>query len=324
MYSLEEIQNLIDKAIENLEIYREPKELYEPVHYVFKTGGKRLRPVLTLMSCNLFSNNVDEAVIPSLGLEIFHNFTLLHDDIMDEAALRRNHLTVHKKWDQNVAILSGDVMAILAYEYITSCREEILVDVIRVFNKTARQVCEGQQYDMNFERVLNVTAQEYLKMIEMKTSVLLAGCMHIGALIGGADSKNAELLYKFGHDVGMAYQLQDDLLDTYGNTEVFGKEIGGDIVANKKTFLLIKALEKADEKQQIEIHHLLKRLEDNPKKKIRVMKKIFDGLGIQELTKRLASHYYISALKNLNKVRVPEERKIQLKQLADTLLTREK
>ena len=324
MYSIEQVRTYIDKSIKELVFNKEPKELYEPIHYVFGTGGKRLRPLITLMACNLFDDNLDGALTPALGLEIFHNFTLLHDDIMDEADLRRNHPTVHKKWDQNVAILSGDVMAILAYEYITSCNINVLPDVIKVFNTTARQVCEGQQFDMNFEKLNQVTVEEYLKMIEMKTSVLLAGCMQIGAIIGGAKKEDAELLYNFGRDIGMAFQVQDDLLDTYGDTEVFGKRIGGDIIANKKTFLLIKALEKADSKQNGILNKLINESNNNHQEKIDAVKGIYDDLNIKNLTSDLAGDYFKNALVNLDKVQVPEEKKVHLKQLAELLLKREK
>lgn len=324
MYSIEQVRTYIDKSIKKLVFNKEPKELYEPIRYVFGTGGKRLRPLMTLMACNLFDDNLDGALTPALGLEIFHNFTLLHDDIMDESDLRRNHPTVHKKWDQNVAILSGDVMAILAYEYITSCDVNVLPDVIKVFNTTARQVCEGQQFDMNFEKLNQVTVEEYLKMIEMKTSVLLAGCMQIGAIIGGAKKEDAELLYNFGRDIGMAFQVQDDLLDTYGDMEVFGKRIGGDIIANKKTFLLIKALEKADGKQNEILNNLINGLNNKPQEKIDAVKNIYNDLNIKNLTSDLAGDYFKNALVNLDKVQVPEEKKVHLKQLAELLLKREK
>lgn len=324
MYSIEQVRTYIDKSIKELVFNKEPKELYEPIRYVFGTGGKRLRPLMTLMACNLFDDSLDGALTPALGLEIFHNFTLLHDDIMDEADLRRNHPTVHKKWDQNVAILSGDVMAILAYEYITTCDISVLPDVIKVFNTTARQVCEGQQFDMNFEKLNQVAVEEYLKMIEMKTSVLLAGCMQIGAIIGGAKKEDAELLYNFGRDIGMAFQVQDDLLDTYGDTEVFGKRIGGDIIANKKTFLLIKALEKADSKQNGILNKLINESNNNHQEKIDAVKGIYDDLNIKNLTSDLAGDYFKNALVNLTKVQVPEEKKVHLKQLAELLLKREK
>jgi len=324
MYSLEQAQDLISEAVKNLKFTNEPVELYEPIHYVFSTGGKRIRPVMTIMSANLFTEDIEKAIKPALGLEIFHNFTLLHDDIMDEADVRRNAPTVHKKWNQNIAILSGDVMAILAYEYITSCRHEKLPDVIRVFNTTARQVCEGQQYDMNYETKNQVSVDDYLKMIEMKTSVLLAGCMEIGAIIGGAGERDAKLLSAFGRDIGMAFQIQDDLLDTYGNQEVFGKEIGGDIVSNKKTYLLIKAIENADSKQREALLKLFSVKTGNAEEKIRATKEIFNEMKIKDLTWELALKYFEDASKNLEKVNVPDEKKKGLRHMADLLLSREK
>ncbi len=324
MYSLEQAQDLISEAVKNLKFTNEPVELYEPIHYVFSTGGKRIRPVMTIMSANLFTEDIEKAIKPALGLEIFHNFTLLHDDIMDEADVRRNAPTVHKKWNQNIAILSGDVMAILAYEYITSCRHEKLPDVIRVFNTTARQVCEGQQYDMNYETKNQVSVDDYLKMIEMKTSVLLAGCMEIGAIIGGAGERDAKLLSAFGRDIGMAFQIQDDLLDTYGNQEVFGKEIGGDIVSNKKTYLLIKAIENADSKQREALLKLFSLKTGNAEEKIRATKEIFNEMKIKDLTWELALKYFEDASKNLEKVNVPDEKKKGLRHMADLLLSREK
>ncbi|MCD6598629.1 MAG: polyprenyl synthetase family protein [Bacteroidales bacterium] len=324
MYSLEQAQDLISETVRNLKFNDEPVELYKPIHYVLSTGGKRIRPVMTIMSANLFTEDIEKAIKPAMGLEIFHNFTLLHDDIMDEADVRRNAPTVHKKWDQNVAILSGDVMAILAYEYITSCKQEKLPQVIQVFNTTARQVCEGQQYDMNFESKNHVGVEDYLKMIEMKTSVLLAGCMEIGAIIGGADDKDAKLLSAFGRDIGMAFQIQDDLLDTYGNQEVFGKEIGGDIVANKKTYLLIKAIENAGNKQREILLNLFSEKTANAKDKIKATKEIFNEMNIEELTRKLALKYFENAGKNLDKVNVSDEKKKGLRHLANILLSREK
>ncbi len=324
MYSLEQAQDLISEAVQNLKFNSEPVELYEPIHYVFSTGGKRIRPVMTIMSANLFTEDIEKAIKPALGLEIFHNFTLLHDDIMDKADVRRNAPTVHKKWNQNIAILSGDVMAILAYEYITSCRHEKLPDVIRVFNTTARQVCEGQQYDMNYETKNQVSVEDYLKMIEMKTSVLLAGCMEIGAIIGGAGEKDAKLLSAFGRDVGMAFQIQDDLLDTYGDQKIFGKEIGGDIVSNKKTYLLIKAIENADSKQREALLKLFSVKTGNAEEKIRATKEIFNEMKIKDLTWELALKYFEDARRNLDKVNIPDEKKEGLRHMADLLLSREK
>ncbi|MEA1896842.1 MAG: polyprenyl synthetase family protein [Bacteroidota bacterium] len=324
MYSLEELRHFIHQAAKDLEVSREPKELYQPIQYVFQTGGKRLRPVLSLMACNLFNDQVDQAVMPALGLEVFHNFTLLHDDIMDGAILRRNQATVHEKWDQNIAILSGDVMAIMAYEYITNCPVDILPEVIRIFNITARSVCEGQQYDMNFEKQIDVSTEDYLKMIEKKTSVLLAACLQIGALIGGAPKPDAEQLYDFGLNLGMAFQLQDDILDSFGNPELFGKEIGGDIKSNKKTWLLIKTLEMAKPGDKKKLVKLLAGTNRDDEGKVDEILSLYNMLGIKELAEKLVQFYFNKARTNLNNVRVSNERKSILRELTDSLMNREK
>jgi len=324
MYSLEELRHFIKQAAKDLDVSREPRELYQPIQYVFQTGGKRLRPVLTLMACNMFNDQVEQAVMPAFGLEVFHNFTLLHDDIMDGASLRRNQATVHEKWDQNIAILSGDVMAILAYEYITNCPIDVLPDVIRIFNITARSVCEGQQYDMNFEKQLNVSVKDYLGMIEKKTSVLLAGCLQIGAVIGGAPKPDARQLYDLGLNLGMAFQLQDDMLDSFGNPELFGKEIGGDIKSNKKTWLLIKALEMANPREREEMVNLLTGKNKDERGKVDKVLSLYNKFGIRELVKEQIQSYFTKARLNLNNVQVPGERKLILRELTNSLMNREK
>ncbi|PLX19439.1 MAG: isoprenyl synthetase, partial [Marinilabiliales bacterium] len=257
MYNLKELQDLINKKISNEKIGREPFSLYDPIKYTLESGGKRIRPVLVLMTCNLFSDKIEHALRPAIGLEIFHNFTLLHDDIMDHADIRRGNPTVHKKWNENAAILSGDAMFIKAYEYFLDCQSTNFREILKIFNSTALEVCEGQQYDMEFEEKAIVTEAEYLRMIELKTSVLLAAALKIGALLGGANEKDADLLYQFGLNIGLAFQLQDDYLDVYGDVKVFGKKIGGDIVANKKTFMLIKAQEMARGEIKEQLNQLL-------------------------------------------------------------------
>lgn len=324
MYTLAELRYFIKQAVKDLDVSGEPKELYQPIQYVFQTGGKRLRPVLTLMACNLFNDKVEQAIMPALGLEIFHNFTLVHDDIMDGAGLRRNQATVHEKWDQNIAILSGDVMAIMAYEYITNCPGDVLPEVIRIFNTTARSVCEGQQYDMNFEKKLDVSAEDYLEMIKKKTSVLLAGCLQIGAVIGGAAKADAAQLYDLGLNLGMAFQLQDDMLDSFGNPELFGKEIGGDIKSNKKTWLLIKALEIANPGEREEIVNFLINKNRDDKGKVEKILSLYNKLGIKELVEELVHSYFNKARMNINNVKVPEERKSVLRELTNSLTNREK
>jgi len=246
MYTFIQIQQIVEKYLKEIELKTEPRELYEPVKYILEIGGKRIRPSLVLAAYNLFKNDVETAINPALALEVFHNFTLLHDDIMDKADLRRNQQTVHKKWNENVAILSGDTMSIKAYELLSKIPAEFLSEVLQAFNKTALQVCEGQQLDMNFESRLDVSVEEYLEMIRLKTSVLIAVSLKIGAIMAGALRNDVHKLYDFGLNLGLAFQLQDDYLDAYGDVQAFGKKIGGDIVANKKTFLLIKALETSD------------------------------------------------------------------------------
>ena len=254
MHKIKDLQEIINKEIESKKMGREPFSLYEPINYSLSNGGKRIRPLLTLLACNLFSEKIDQAIDAALAIEIFHNFTLLHDDIMDKADIRRGKPTVHKKWNENTAILSGDAMFIKSYDFLLETKTEKFKEILQVFNNTALEVCEGQQYDMEFENRNDVSENEYLRMIELKTSVLLAAALKIGAIIGGAENADADLLYDFGRNIGLAFQLQDDMLDVYGSKNTFGKEIGGDIVANKKTFLLIKAkqLSSIEDKRHID------------------------------------------------------------------------
>lgn len=323
MYQAEELQKIINNLINELDFRTEPVELYSPVEYALSGSGKRLRPLLTLMSCNLFSENIQKALKPAIGLEIFHNFTLLHDDIMDKADLRRNKPTVHKKWNENVAILSGDAMMIKAYEFFFGLEPELLSRVLPVFNKTALEVCEGQQYDMNFETRMDVSTDEYLQMITLKTAVLLAASLKIGALIGGADEKNTELLYDFGINLGIAFQLQDDYLDTFGDVKTFGKQIGGDIVANKKTYLLLSALEKATGETKNQLQKLLNEKVES-EVKIKEVTAIYNQLGIPEVIKQKLDEYQNKAIKALNAVNVSSDKKELLKNISLQLLNREK
>jgi geranylgeranyl diphosphate synthase type II len=323
MYSFESSRALINKTISNLRFNYEPEELYEPIHYILSLGGKRLRPSLVIMACNLFSDNVEDAIYPAIGIEVFHNFTLLHDDIMDKAPVRRNNPTVHTKWNENIAILSGDVMSILAYEYLCKCPPAVLSDIIRIFTQTALHVCEGQQFDMNFEKIQNISMDEYLKMIELKTSVLIASCLKIGSIIGRATSKDADLMYDFGKNLGLAFQLQDDILDVYGDPKIFGKKTGGDIVANKKTFLLIKAFELADGvllrnlQQQCDERHY------NAKEKIKAVKDIYNKLGVKDQADDMVRSFYQKAFQSFNNVSVESSKKTELENLAEGLIKRE-
>jgi len=324
MHTFKELQKMIDQHIHSQQLVEEPVELYEPIEYALSTGGKRLRPVLVLMAANLYTDNIQEAVMPALGIEVFHNFTLLHDDIMDQADIRRNQPTVHKKWNANVAILSGDAMFIKAYEYLLHYQGYNLQQVLRVFNDTALKVCEGQQYDMNYEQLDEVDESDYLKMIGLKTAALIAGSLQIGALIGGAGEQESQRLYDFGWNLGVAFQLQDDYLDTFGNSEIFGKSIGGDILADKKTFLFVKAMEKAEGEQKEELSSLVGNKALDPQKKIEAVKKIFRNLGVGDLTHIQAEQYYDKALRQMDKVHRSPQRKAQLLDLADQMMRREK
>lgn len=322
MYALTELQEIINKRISEEIMGREPYALYDPIKYTLDSGGKRIRPVLVLMACNLFSEQVDHAIKPAIGLEIFHNFTLLHDDIMDHADIRRGKPTVHKKWDENTAILSGDAMFIKAYEYFLDIDSPNFRDILKVFNNTALEVCEGQQYDMEFEQRTDVTEQEYLRMIELKTSVLLAAALKIGALLGGANSKDADLLYEFGRNIGLAFQLQDDYLDVYGDTEVFGKQIGGDIVANKKTFMLIKALQLADNENKNKLKELIQLDQFDRETKVSNVTQIYNDLNIKELVAAEISKLNKKAYDYLEKVSVSDLKKEELKAVSEKLIQR--
>ncbi|MEN8229439.1 MAG: polyprenyl synthetase family protein [Bacteroidota bacterium] len=322
MFTLLEAQNLVEKHIESISIPDAPSELYEPVKYVLSLGGKRIRPALVILACDLFAGAVESALFPAVAIEIFHNFTLLHDDIMDRSELRRGSPTVHVKYNENVAILSGDVMSILASRLINRSPGVVLNTVHDVFTKTAMQVCEGQQLDMNFEERLSVSEEEYLTMIELKTAVLIAASLKIGAILGGSSQKDAEDLYEFGRNLGLAFQLQDDLLDTYGDPSVMGKKRGTDIIDNKKTFLMIEALEKASASKKEELIQWLTRKEYNSEEKIKAVTSIFDALNIKEFTEKRIKYFYKKALANLERLNRPEEMKSELYNFASFLLTR--
>jgi geranylgeranyl diphosphate synthase type II len=322
MKTIEQLQVLIDDEIHAQYRILEPRELYEPMWYTLSNGGKRLRPVFVLMGCQLFCDDVRKAALPALGIEMFHNFTLLHDDIMDKAFMRRNLPTVHIKWDVNRAILSGDALAIQSNIFIASCDKDILPDVLSVFNTTALQVCEGQQYDLNFERIAEVSVAEYLNMIRLKTAVLIAGSLQIGALIGGADSAWAAKVYEMGDMIGMAFQLQDDFLDTFGNPVTFGKNIGGDILANKKTFLLIKAREMANDEQRAILDHYYASEDFNADVKIGSVKKVFHDLDIDKITIDKVHFYSQKALEILEEIPVEKDRKVELEKFTRNLMDR--
>ena len=324
MYNYADLKILVDKAIVNLSYNPEAEKLSDPVRYVFSIGGKRLRPVLALMTCNLFSDIIDEAIMPATGLEVFHNFTLVHDDIMDHAPVRRNFPTVHSKWNINQAVLSGDVMAFIANDCFLQTPAGFLLKAFKVFNKAAIEVCVGQQLDIDFEKKIIVSEIEYLRMIELKTAVLLAASAKIGAIIGGADDKDSELMYEFGRNLGLAFQIQDDLLDAYGDIKIFGKTPGGDILANKKTFLLVKALEIASPEQFKRLQELFAMKEFDPETKVRTVIDFYDQLSIKAITENLANNYISLAFSLLEKTGTDKERKSELAQVATSLIGRDR
>jgi geranylgeranyl diphosphate synthase type II len=322
MYNQTGLKEVVEKALVNLSYNKEAPKLIDPVKYVLSKGGKRLRPVMTLMSCNLFTDMIDEAVMPAIAIEVFHNFTLVHDDIMDRAPVRRGLTTVHEKWNQNQAILSGDVMVFLANECLLQTPPGSLLKVSRVFNKAAIEVCVGQQLDMDFEKAAIVKEDEYLRMIELKTAVLLAASVKIGAIIGGADDKDADLMYEFGRNLGIAFQIQDDILDIWGDVKIFGKASGGDIVANKKTFPLVKAMEVAKGNDLKQLQKLLSVKDIEPETKIREVVAILDQLEIKDGTEVLAYDFVNKALGFLQKVNVDDARKKEMTNLAISLIGR--
>lgn len=325
MYSVEELQTRINGEIArrsaNLKV-RQPAELYAPVEYSLGVGGKRLRPVLLLMAFNLFSEEIEKALPAALAVEVFHNFTLLHDDIMDKAEVRRNKPTVHIKFSENNAILSGDAMAFLSYQYLLECKCERLFDVMNLFTQTALEVCEGQQFDMDFENRLDVTEAEYLEMIRLKTAVLLGCSLQAGALLANTASETAQQLYAFGINLGMAFQLQDDWLDTFGDQQKFGKKIGGDIVANKKTYLLIAALEKASEASKSTLNKWLVSSNFDADEKISSVTGIYKQLGIKEMTEAKIESYFSQAAEILKQLPVNDLRKKNLIELSNNMLGR--
>ena len=326
MFTVEELQDKVRAEIQERSERlnkKKPAELYLPVEYTLAMGGKRLRPVLLLMGFNLFSDDIKRAMPAALAIEVFHNFTLLHDDIMDKAEMRRNRPTVHKKFSENSAILSGDVMSFLSYEYLFEVNSERIQEVARLFTQTAIEVCEGQQFDMDFENRLDVTEAEYLKMIQLKTAVLLGCSLKAGALLAGAPDKTADQLYDYGLNLGLAFQLQDDLLDTFGDQKTFGKKIGGDILANKKTYLLVKALELASEKQFSELKRWLENRDFNEEEKINSVKNSYNQIGVKQLAEDKVESYFITSAKILEEVDVPAARKQPLEMLGKNMLKRD-
>lgn len=325
MNTIIDYQQQIEQALKNKKYGSNPKELYEPIEYMMSLGGKRLRPVLVFVGCDFFGGDIAKALHPALAIELFHNFTLVHDDIMDKAPLRRNQSTVHKKWNNNIAILSGDAMLVKAYQELCKYEKPLLPQLLDTFSDIAIKVCEGQQLDMNFEKLQKVSISQYLKMIELKTAVLLGGSLKIGALIGSANEKDAQNIYDFGIHLGIAFQLQDDILDVYADAEKFGKQKGGDIVANKKTYLLLKALEMVENNRYMkeELHQWVNAPHFDEKEKIEALTTIYNFLNIQELARAEMKRYYNLAVTFLNNIPVDDVKKQQLIAFADSLMVRE-
>lgn len=321
METLKDHTLYLEEKIKSVYFPEKPNQLYDPLRYFMAIGGKRIRPILTLMGAELFGSSKEHAVNQALAIELFHNFTLIHDDIMDNAPLRRNVQTVHEKWNTNVAILSGDALLINSYQYLCRTEEQKLPLIMDVFNKTAIEVCEGQQLDMDFERRIDVTTAEYIEMIRLKTSVLLGCALKIGAIVAGASDEDQMLLYQFGVNVGVAFQIQDDILDLYADPDKFGKQVGGDVLSNKKTILYLTAVGKSNDSQL----KLLKQLqsEENPVIKLSRTKELFDHLNVKSVCKELMDIHFNKAMESLEQIQAQPESKQELKELALFLMNRD-
>ena len=328
MYTSDEILNKVHDYIEHLPYERKPESLYAPIKYVLSLGGKRIRPTLMMLSYNLYKEDVENILPAACAIETYHNYTLLHDDLMDNALLRRGHQTVHAKWDANTAILSGDSMLVTAYQHMLVPHKmkvnnpNAIINVLELFTETALEIGEGQQYDMDFENRMDVTEDEYIEMIRLKTSVLLACAMKIGAILADASEEDADNLYKFGEQMGLAFQLQDDFLDVYGDMKVFGKAIGGDITSNKKTYMLINACNLANDEQRKELNHWLSLKEFDTQEKIATITRLYNEIGIDQLAQRKIEYYYEQSRKFLDAVNIPEERKTELRKYAAQMMKR--
>jgi len=324
MHSISDLSALFEKSLKEQEIKGFPEQLYAPIKYTLGLGGKRIRPILVLIGCNLFNNDIQCAMPQAIAIEFFHNFTLIHDDIMDNAPVRRGKPTVYKRWNGNTAILSGDTLFAMAYQYAQKTQPDILGDVLSVFSQTAVEVCEGQQLDLDFEERNDVAVDEYLEMIRLKTGVLLAASLKIGAIIGRGSVDDINNLYKMGEAIGMGFQLEDDYLDTFGNEEVFGKKTGGDIVANKKTYLYLRALEKADSKTRAKLMDIYSDTKMAEAEKINTVQNIFRQLKVDEDSKSLIDKYFNDGIKYLNKVQISPDKKEVLISLARKMVKRDK
>lgn len=323
MYSIEQLQHKISTSLKELPLYGEPSGLYKPISYTLEQGGKRIRPLFVLISNQLFGGNPDEALPAATAIEIFHNFTLLHDDIIDKAPLRRGFETVYQKWNTNVAILSGDTMFAIAYGELSKSDPALLPHLMKVFTQTAIEVCEGQQYDIEFEERKDVNLEDYITMIRLKTAVLLAASLKIGAIVANASASDADKIYSFGINLGIAFQLQDDLLDAFGDQSVFGKQTGGDIATNKKTVLYLKALELADENSALQLKELYSIADSASDVKVRKVLDIYEKLNVRKVAEDIIAQYYETAMNTLQAINIPEERKTVLRDLSNALLKRD-
>lgn len=322
MHSITHYQDIISEHFKTLALKKEPNNLYEPIRYILSLGGKKLRPVLTLMSAEVFDVDCNKALAAATAVEVFHNFSLIHDDIMDDAPLRRGNETVHEKWNINTGILSGDAMLILAYQYFEAYEPAIFRELAKLFSKTALEVCEGQQYDVDFETRDDVTIPEYLKMIEFKTAVLVGAAMKMGAIVAETSTENANLIYDFGLNLGIAFQLQDDYLDAFGNPETFGKQVGGDIIENKKTYLYLKAIEFASANEKEQLLHLFSIQPNDNNDKINSVKAIFNQTGASEATRKAIQIFTFKAFETLEKMNIEPEKKNVLKAFGEKLMER--
>lgn len=313
---------MVNNTVESLPYERRPFALYEPIKYVLSLGGKRLRPVLMLMAYNMYKEDVEHILMPAIAIETYHNFTLLHDDLMDRADVRRGKPCVHKKWNDNAAILSGDNMLVLAFHRMIQCDEQYMPDVLRLFTETALEIDEGQQYDIDFEDRPDVTEEEYIEMIRLKTSVLLACALKIGAILGGATKQDAEALYEFGEKLGLAFQLQDDYLDVYGDFKTFGKQIGGDIMCNKKTYMLINAQLLANEDQARELDYWLNKENPQREEKVAAVTRLYNEIGVPQLVKDKINQYYQEAAQALARISLSQDRTAVLWDYAQSMLNR--
>lgn len=323
MKTADEILKMVNEFLDHLSYDRKPESLYEPIKYVLSMGGKRIRPTLMLLAYNLYKENPEDILMNACALETYHNYTLLHDDLMDNADMRRGHLTVHKKWNDNTAILSGDSMLVLAFQRMMQCDEKHLKDILDLFTVTALEIGEGQQYDMEFETRNDVKEEEYIEMIRLKTSVLLACALKIGAILADASAEDAENLYKFGEQIGLAFQLQDDYLDVYGDSKVFGKEIGGDITSNKKTYMLINAFNKANDAQREELTRWVSARDFDRNEKVDAVTRLYNEIGIDQLAQDKIAYYFAQSKKYLDAVNVPEEKKEELRKYAQKMMKRQ-